>query len=42
LKQAGFEITGCDLQRDGTIKIITGKPVGTEPDDDYNEWDTVQ
>jgi hypothetical protein len=42
LKQAGFEITGCDIQRDGTIKIITGKPVGTEPDDDYNEWDTVQ
>ena len=45
MKRAGVEVAGCEVQRDGTIRIIGGKPGETTPDnndDDRNEWDTVQ
>ena len=44
MKHAGFEIAGCEIDpRDGTVKVVTGKPVdATTPDDnDSNEWDGV-
>jgi hypothetical protein len=26
MKRAGVEVAGCEVQRDGTVRIITGKP----------------
>jgi hypothetical protein len=35
MKRAGVEIAGCEINpRDGTVKVITGKPVGGEIDTD--------
>ena len=43
MKRAGIEIAGCEINpRDGTVRVITGKPVQMKADDDRNEWDTVQ
>ena len=42
MKRAGFEVAGCKINpRDGTFKIISGKPVQMKADDDRNEWDSV-
>ena len=44
MKQAGLDIAGCEIDpREGTVKIVTGKPVeATTPDTpDSNEWDGV-
>ena len=43
MKLAGVEIAGCEINpRDGTVMVVSGKPVPMQADDDHNEWDTVQ
>jgi hypothetical protein len=43
MKRAGVEIAGCEVNpRDGTVRVLTGKPNVTKPDDERNEWDAVQ
>jgi len=46
MKRAGVEVAGCEVQRDGTVKVISGKPSETTADNndsnEHNEWDTVQ
>jgi hypothetical protein len=43
MKRAGVEIAGCEIdRRDGTVRVIAGKPVTMNADDERNEWDTVQ
>ena len=43
MKRAGLDIAACEINpREGTFKIVTGKPVQMNADDDRNEWDTVQ
>lgn len=35
MKRAGVEVAGCEVNpRDGTVRIITGKPVGVGDTDD--------
>jgi hypothetical protein len=42
MTRAGLSIAGCEINpRDGTFKLIIGKPVQMNADD-RNEWDTVQ
>lgn len=44
MKQAGLDIAGCEVNpREGTVKIVTGKPVdaATPDNPDSNEWDGV-
>ena len=37
MQRAGVEVAGCEINpRDGTIKVITGKPVGGDIDMDDN------
>jgi hypothetical protein len=46
MKQQGLDIAGCEVTRDGALKVITGKPVDatdSEMDDttsprDRSEW----
>jgi hypothetical protein len=44
MKRAGFDIAGCEFKRDGTFKVITGKPTDAgdiDMDDttlDRSEW----
>jgi hypothetical protein len=43
MQRVGVEVAGCSINpRDGTVMVLTGKPVGMKADDDRNEWDTVQ
>lgn len=43
MQRAGVEIAGCEINPDGTVRVVTGKPSeATTPDSaDSNEWDGV-
>jgi hypothetical protein len=44
MKKAGVDVAGCEVQRDGTVRVISGKPgeTTTTDNDNKNEWDTLQ
>lgn len=39
MKRAGVDVAGCEVQRDGTVRIISGKPVAIT-DTDINDTTT--
>ncbi len=41
-KAAGLDIVGIDIDRDGTIHIIAGKPASSVAANDSNEWQDAQ
>ena len=40
MKRAGVEVAGCEIQRDGTVKVVTGKPSEATTTDDNNKTAT--
>jgi hypothetical protein len=41
MKRAGVEVAACEVQRDGSIRIITGRPGETPDNNNSDEWDSV-
>ncbi len=40
MRAAGFEVSGCEIDKNGTIKVLVGKAEGSA--DSSNEWDSVK
>jgi hypothetical protein len=41
VKQAGLTVSGFEVTRDGTIRVLTGQGNGDQEAPEINEWDEI-
>jgi hypothetical protein len=41
VEQAGLRVSGVEVTRDGTIRVLTGQVNGKQEAPEFNEWDEI-